>query len=119
MGSDPHPEETKGVFNALIRLRDALLVYDLPQIERSVKELDDAMERVRSAQAESGARIQGLQSIQAQLDDEEIELRRALSQELDVDLVEAISNLTSRQIAFEASLRSMGMIFQLSLLNFI
>tara|TARA_B100000809_G_C15110086_1_gene520249 strand:- start:1212 stop:1373 length:162 start_codon:yes stop_codon:yes gene_type:complete len=53
------------------------------------------------------------------LEDELIELQAALSEEIDVDLVEAISSLTARQAAFEASLRVIGQIFRLSLLDFL
>ena len=42
-----------------------------------------------------------------------------LTDEIEVDIVEAISNLTSRQISLEASLRATAQILQLSLLNFI
>ena len=48
-----------------------------------------------------------------------MQLQSALSQDMDVDLVEAISNLTARQYAFEASLRTAASLLQLSLLNFI
>jgi flagellin-like hook-associated protein FlgL len=46
-------------------------------------------------------------------------LRTALSDEIDVDLIEAISNLTARQISLEASLRAMANVLELSLLNFL
>jgi hypothetical protein len=38
---------------------------------------------------------------------------------MDVDLVQAISELTARQFAFEASLRSAASLMQMSLLNFL
>ena len=111
--------ETHGVFNTLARLADALQENDLQRIERTVALLDQDMERARFAQAESGARLQGLDAIQQRLEDEEVELKTALSLEIDIDLAAAISDLTTKQVAFEASLRSMGQIFQLSLLNYL
>jgi flagellar hook-associated protein 3 FlgL len=53
------------------------------------------------------------------LQDESVQFRSALSLELDVDLVKAISDLTARQFAFEASLRTAASMLQMSLLNFI
>jgi flagellin-like hook-associated protein FlgL len=38
---------------------------------------------------------------------------------VDVDIVEAISNLTARQVSLQASLQSMGSILQLSLLDYL
>ena len=118
-GTDSNPLETRGIFNTLTRLADALQENDLSQIERTAALLDQDMERARFAQAESGARLQGLDAIQQRLEDEEVELKTALSLEVDMDLAAAISDLTTKQVAFEASLRSMGQIFQLSLLNFL
>jgi flagellin-like hook-associated protein FlgL len=46
-------------------------------------------------------------------------LRSALSDDLDADLVEAISNLTARQFSLQASLQTAASLLQLSLLDFI
>ena len=71
------------------------------------------------AAAEIGIRLRNLQVVDIKLQDENVQLQSALSNEIDVDLVEAISNLTARQFAFEASLRSTASLLQMSLLNFI
>jgi flagellin-like hook-associated protein FlgL len=117
--TDPNPLEVEGVFNSLLRLSQAIEQTDVIQIERAVAQLDDDMERARFAQAESGARVRSLDLLQQRLTDEEVELKQALSLELDVDLVAAVSELTARQTAFEASLRSAAQIFSLSLLDFL
>ncbi len=54
------------------------------------------------SRAEIGARQQGLETLQTRLEDEEIELKESLSNEINTDLAEAISNLTSRQAALQA-----------------
>jgi len=118
-GTDRNFLETDSVFTTLIRLRDALEANDLPAIERAAARLGDDIKRVTFARADAGARVQGLQLTQQNLQDEVIQLRSALSEEIDVDLVQAISDLTARQISLEASLRATANILQLSLLNFI
>ena len=118
-GTDRNPLETDSVFNTLIRLRDALASNDLPAIERAAANLDNDIERVTFAQADVGIRFRSLELSQQNLQDEEIQLKAALSEEIDVDLVQALSDLTARQISLEASLRSTANILQLSLLNFI
>jgi flagellin-like hook-associated protein FlgL len=116
---DRHTLETDSVFNTLIRLRAALATNNNEEISNSLERLDVDLDRVNFARAEIGSRLQNLEVIQTRLEDENVELQAALSQEMDVDLVEAISQLTARQYAFEASLRSSASIMQLTLLNFL
>jgi len=118
-GTDQNFLETDSIFNTLIRLRDALQDNDINAIERALAKVDSDIGRVTFARAEVGARVRGLQFSRDSLQVEEIQLRSALSDQIDVDLVEAISELTARQISLEASLRSTANILQLSLLNFL
>jgi flagellar hook-associated protein 3 FlgL len=118
-GRDVHPAEAKGIFNALVRLRDALRTNDVLQIGRSVELLDDAVLDLNFSRAELGARQQGLDVLQARLENEQINLEESLSKEIDVDFVEVVSELTSRQAAFQASLQLAGKTFQLTLLDYL
>jgi flagellar hook-associated protein 3 FlgL len=118
-GADVNPTETKGVFNSLIRLNNAVQDFDLPQIERAVQLLDDDLTRVTFARAELGYHQQALDSLQSRHEDEDVELRKTLSSEIDTDLAESISNLTAQQAALQATLQLIGRTFQLSLLDFV
>ncbi len=118
-GADVRPYETEGIFTALLRLQSALEANDLWTIERSIEILDEQVLRMNFARAELGARQQGLDVMQLRLDDEEVELRQALSLDHDADLAEAISNLTARQVALEASLRTIGELSRITLLDFL
>jgi flagellin-like hook-associated protein FlgL len=116
---DRHTLEVDSVFNTLLRLKTALEQGDVAEISRSLERLDADMDRANFARAELGGRLQSLDIIDVRLEDENVQLRAALSEDLDVDLVKAISDLTARQFAFEASLRTAGSLMQMSLLNFI
>ncbi len=116
---DRHTLEADGVFNTLLRLREALQDGDVEGIGRAINVLDDDISRANFAAAEIGTRLQNLDVIGIRHEDENVQLQSALSQDIDVDLVEAISNLTARQFAFEASLRTAASLLQISLLNFI
>lgn len=116
---DTAVRETEGLFTALLRLKNGLIDNDLKEIERAVGLLDDSMLDLNFARADLGARQQGLDVLKERLDGEEIELRSVLSQDYDVDIAEVISNLTGRQVAMEAAMRATGMIFQMTLLNFL
>ena len=52
-------------------------------------------------------------------EDEQVELKSVLSDEIDVDMAQAASDFLARQAAYEASLRSIASLYQLSLLDFI
>jgi len=118
-GRDVNPLEVHGVFQALTRLRDALRTNDVRGIERSIGLLDDGTLDLNFARSELGARQQYVDVVQSRLDVEEVTLRETLSLDIDVDIVEAISSLTSRQFAFEAALRAAAQVTHLSLLNFL
>jgi flagellar hook-associated protein 3 FlgL len=116
---DRHTLEADGVFNTLLRLRAALEEGNVEDIGRAINQLDVDISRVNFAAAEIGTRLQNLDVIGIRHEDENVQLQSALSQDMDVDLAEAISNLTARQFAFEASLRTAASLLQISLLNFI
>ena len=116
---DRRPIEVESVFHSLIELGDALLADDVLAIGRATSRLDDDLTRANFARSDLGARLQSLDALQVRLEDEEVELRRVLSQDLDVDLVEAISNFTARQYALQASLQTTAQVLQLSLLNYL
>jgi flagellar hook-associated protein 3 FlgL len=119
VGSDPYPLEVEGVFNSLARLYDAVADSDLAGIELAVAGMDEDYERVNFARAEIGARGRSLESLDARLEDEDVQLQSALSDEIDTDLADAIAQLTAQQAALEATLRLTAQTFQLSLFDFL
>ena len=118
-GSDVNPVETKGVFNSLLRLNTAVADLDLIEIQRLAAQLEDDFNRVTFARAELGARQQSLDVLRIRIENEDVEAAKYAVTRIDVDLVEAISNLTAQQASLEASLQLMGRTFQLTLLDFI
>ncbi|MCC6123436.1 MAG: hypothetical protein IT426_00590 [Pirellulales bacterium] len=118
-GDDVNPQETLGIFTALMRMRDAIRSNNLPELGRSVDMLDEATTNLNYTRAELGSRQQGLQMVQDSLATEDIDLQSALSQNRDVDMVQVVSELAARQAAYQASLMSLGKIMQISLLNYL
>ena len=116
---DRHMQEVDSVFNTLIRLRTAVIDNDPAAIGREIDRLDVDLDRALFAQAEVGAREQALDVLNVRLEDEEVQLKAVLSENIDVDLVEAITDLTARQFALQASLRTTASLLQLSVLDFI
>ncbi|MBX7167078.1 MAG: flagellar hook-associated protein FlgL [Pirellulales bacterium] len=118
-GTDVNPLETSGVFTALVRLRAALETNNTSEIERSIELLDDAQSQLNFSRADLGTRQQALDDMQLRLEDEDIELKDSLSNELDIDLAQAFSEYTARQAAFQAALQMIGQLKQLTLLDYL
>jgi flagellin-like hook-associated protein FlgL len=118
-GADVNPAETKGVFNSLVRLTESLESFDLAEIGRAVEMLDDDFERLTFSRGDLGARARSLDVLAQRVQDEDVQLRATLSEEIDADLVKAISELSARQASIEATLRLIGQTLQLTVLNFI
>jgi flagellar hook-associated protein 3 FlgL len=116
---DVNPLETDGVFNTLTRLIEAIESSDQGQLERVAALLDGNINSINFSRSEIGARQQGLDVLGRRLEDEQVELQRSLSVEIDVDLVAAISEFTARQASFQASLQTTAQTFQLTLLDFL
>ncbi len=118
-GTDKNYLDTPSVFTTLIRLRDALAANDITAVENAISGIDADLDRITFSRSEVGARQRALDVTQQNLEDEDVQLRSALSEELEVDLVEAISNLTARQVSLEASLKATASILQMSLLSYL
>lgn len=119
ISTDPYTIEASGIFNSLVRLQEALEANDIVAIQRAAALLEVDLERVNFVRADLGAKSQGLDVLAQRLDDETVELKSTLSLEIDIDLVEAISNLTARQASYQASLQLMAKTFQLTLLDYL
>lgn len=116
---DRNPREVEGVFNVLVRLADALNQNDILEVERLLAQLDASAENVTLARAEVGARQQSLDVLHDRIDTEVIDLKSVLSNEIEVDLTEAISNLTAKQAAYQASLQMTAQTVRLTLLDYL
>jgi len=71
------------------------------------------------ARGEIGARNRTLDTVKSQLEDENVLLKSNLSDAIDTDLTDAISQLTSRQAAYQASLQLASVLFKTTLLDFL
>jgi flagellar hook-associated protein 3 FlgL len=119
IGTDANPQEVSGLFNSLLRLKASLENFNRDDLARATSLLDQDFDRVTFARADIGARNQAIDTVQTQIDDEVIQLKSNLSDDIDTNLPDAISQLASRQAALQASLQLAAQIFQTSLLNYL
>jgi flagellin-like hook-associated protein FlgL len=118
-GTDTNQQEVNSVYNALLRMREALRTNNQVEIGRAFGLIDEGNQSINFGRAEIGARQQGLDTLQTRLEDEELELQTTLSNEIDTDLASAISEMTKRQAAMQASLQLMGQTARLTLLDYL
>lgn len=119
VGRDPYTIESKGVFTSLVRLQQAIESNDVVAMQSAAARLEEDLQTVNFVRADLGAKNQGLDTLGQRIEDETIELKSTLSAEIEVDLVQAVSDLSARQASFQASLQLMGRTFQLTLLDYI
>jgi flagellar hook-associated protein 3 FlgL len=118
-GVDTNPQEVSGLFNSLLRLRDSLANFSHEKLARAVELLDEDFDRLNFARADVGTRGQTIETVKTQIEDETTQLKADLSNDLDTNLPDAISSLTARQAAFQATLQLAAQIFQTTLLNYL
>ena len=105
-----------GVVNDLI---EALKNDDTSQIQDSLEALDTSSQQILDHLAIVGARTNLYDSIQQRLEDQKYTFELLKSNYEDVDLAEAITELTKSQTAYQAALGTSAKISQLSLLDFL
>lgn len=118
-GADVNPKETFGMFTALLRLKHGLEVNDQWEIERAAAMLEQSTTNLNFVRAELGARQQGIELLQSRHDDDEVQIRDDLSRDYDVDLAQAISDVTAKQSAMQASLQTIAKTARMTLLDYL
>lgn len=119
VGSDTNPQETDSTFNALIRLQSAFQSGNQAQITRGMQLLSNAQSQLGLAQADLGAREQSVTALQTSLTSQQNALQSSLSNDVDVDMATAITNLTQQQVSYQASLEMTAQLAQMTLINFL
>jgi flagellar hook-associated protein 3 FlgL len=110
---------TTNVFTSVQNLLTALEANNGTGIETGIGNLDQAITQVANARGQIGALDNRLSTTKSALQDTTNLIQTALSQNQDIDLAEAITNLTRQQTALQAAARSANVIFSNSLLNFL
>jgi flagellar hook-associated protein 3 FlgL len=118
-GSDPNPQEVKGMFNSLFRLREAIRNQDQNGISRAVALIDQDLSRLSLTRGSLGVEQQRIDSLKVNQELTTINLKADQSNLFEADFPAIISELNARQIAYEASLKLLGNSNQISLFNYI
>ncbi len=107
-------------FDTLIAVRDDLLAGNQTGLQTTqLGNLDLALEQVLVSEARIGAVENRLERVVNSTEDFLLQLRKLLSDKIDVDFAEAMINFNAQSNAFQAALGAAARIVQPSLLDFI
>ena len=118
-GADTNAVSAGGVFANLGKLREALAANDQAGITKAAEGLSADYARATRIRGETGARVQGLESRQGRLEDQDVATQSLLSTLSDTDFTEAISRFQTLQTALQASMQTTARVLELSLLDFL
>ena len=117
-GSDYAAVDAGGAIDTLLRLRGAIADGNLPEIERLQNRLDDDFDRASRTRGRIGVWWRNLEEMRSAAEDRTVSLEAQRSQEYDADIATVISEISQRQTALEASMRLIGRVSQLTVLNY-
>ncbi|QBG47415.1 flagellar hook-associated protein 3 [Verrucomicrobia bacterium S94] len=111
--------DSSDAFAPLIEMRDALLAGENPAGTTLQTRIDEAAEQVIVGRASVGAYLEHLSFVNEIRSNQEVSLMENISDIADVDLAQAVSELTEKQTAYQAALAMATKTVDLSLLNYI
>lgn len=118
-GVDYAPAEAGGALDTLIRLRSAIKQGDIREITRLSPLVEQHQTQASLTRADVGTRVQNIELVRQQIEDVNIDLASQLSNQIDADFAQVISEVAARQASMEASLRVIAQISSLTVLNFL
>jgi flagellar hook-associated protein 3 FlgL len=107
------------VFQMLNAVADALEAGDMVTAQNGLDAIDTAIRRIETAQVEMGSRAKQLEEVAARNEHLAIELKFALAEVEDTDMVEAIIALQAQEMAYQGALAITAKVIQPTLLDFL
>ena len=107
------------IFNVLRDLKDGLEANDTAVISDQIELLDDSLDQVLRVRAKVGAKLNRLESTENYWSNFKLTVEQMLSDTEDADIVRAMTDLASREAAYQASLAASARIIQPSLIYFL
>ncbi len=118
-GTDPNPQETHSLYNALIRMQVGMEKDDIREIERAAKLLEESVARLTESRSTIGLMQISLENVKEQLVDENLLHEETLNNVLRIDYAEASLNYMAQQMTLQSAMQITSSLFQMSLLNFL
>jgi flagellar hook-associated protein 3 FlgL len=111
--------DDNNIFKTLVDFKTALENNDAPAIQATIDKLETHLETVRSVSADTGSKNIRLDVKERIVEDLTLSYTERASNIEDADIAEAVIDLQSRQLAYQAALSSSSKVMNLSLVNYI
>ncbi len=108
-----------GFFEVFEDLAQAVEGGAMPDMQRSMAEIDTVYANISGALADNGARQSALDVQQQFIDENVLRLQTTLADVRDLDYTEAIARMNKQMLALEAAMNSFSRVSQLNLFNFL
>jgi len=118
-GRDTNPQEVKGAFNSILRLRKAIADGNTAEVGRASEMIDRDIDRLSFTRGALGIRLQRIDSVRALTEDNMLQLKIQESDNRDVDFASFVTELNARQAAYEANLRLLAQANQQSIFSYL
>jgi flagellar hook-associated protein 3 FlgL len=92
---------------------------DASALQSDLDSIDAASDRMKTALADVGSRVNRLEDAVAKIKDSEVDLKASLSEVENVDIAKAVVDLQMQEVAYQAALGATARVLQPSLLDFL
>jgi len=110
---------TGGPMEVLAQVRDHLRNDDTEAINKSLEDLDNAIDVGLVQRVAVGARTRHLEAVKSQLDDQNAKLQQVLSNIQDADFPKLVIEMSQNDLVYQASLSVSSRLLQISLLQYL
>ncbi|GLX70886.1 flagellar hook-associated protein FlgL [Paenibacillus glycanilyticus] len=117
--TDPNDTSSDNLFQLMQRAYDMLGSGDQTGLSGLLGQIDTRMDSMLTARAQIGARVNRVEIIQGRLSDVDTNLQSMQQKVEDVDMAQAITNMTTLENVYQASLSAGAKIIQPSLVDFL
>lgn len=118
--ADDDEDQTRpNIFEKLYLLRDALYTGDYGKVDGSLGNMDNAMNWLMEHRVSMGSRTAHLESLQSQMQDQEVRLTGVQSSLQDSDIARATIEFQQKQLSYQAALSAGARMLQTSLLDYL
>ncbi len=119
VGKDVNPVQSNGVLSLLVQLQRALEANDQIALARLDPLFEQEIGRFNLVRGELGTRMKAVEDVQNRLLDSDIALHQALSDEFDIDITTAVTQVAELSNTLQATLSAAARILQLNLLDYL
>lgn len=107
------------VFKTLMDLKNHLRLNDAESVQETLTRLDDHLHNIQAVISDTGAKVLRLETKETILQDLKLGYTERKSGIEDCDMAEAVMNLKSKELAYQASLASSSRVMQLTLVDYL